>query len=197
MLVESVKSGLPNKSFLTTEFSFSAKMLVLIVFSLFNIVRFWVGEFVQWKKNWVIYSISFPQLHKGSTESWKLCLNLCSFKWLKPILRLFRNFNFSGLFMWKTLLEFGLMKFNKCFLKIFKEAELQISRSSLLQSLITYGKNLFLKKLCLILKGVMLFEFLVMCILLLLGIKLNKYRGDLLLSILKKRHSFLNQRKAS
>ena len=34
------------------------------------------------------------------------------------------------------------------------------------------------------LKGVMLFEFLVVCILLLLGIKLNKYGGDLFLSIL-------------
>ena len=42
-------------------------------------------------------------------------------------------------------------------------------------------------------KGVMLSEFLVVCILLLLGIKLNKYRGDFFLSILKKKYSFLNK----
>ena len=83
--------------------------------------------------------------------------------------------------MLKTLLEFGLMKFNKCFLKISKEVELRISRSSLFHSLITDGKKEFLKKLCLTLKGVMLSEFLVVCNLLLLGIKLNKYGGDLFL----------------
>ena len=33
LLVESLKSGLPDKSFLTTEFSFSVKILVLILFS--------------------------------------------------------------------------------------------------------------------------------------------------------------------
>ena len=37
---------------------------------------------------------------------------------------------------------------------------------------------------CLALKGVMLSEFLVVYILLLLGIKLNKYGGDLFLGIL-------------
>ena len=76
--------------------------------------------------------------------------------------------------MLKTQLEFSLMKFNKYFLKISKEAELQISRSSLFHSLITDGKKEFLQKLYVTLKGVMLFEFLVVFNLLLLGIKLNK-----------------------
>ena len=67
------------------------------------------------------------------------------------------------------------MKFNKCFLKAPKEAELRISRSSLLHSLVADEKKEFLKKLCLILKGVMLSEFLVVCILVLFGIKLKKY----------------------
>ena len=75
------------------------------------------------------------------------------------------------------------MKLNKCFLKISKKAELRISRSSLFHLLITDGKKEFLK-LCLALKGVMLSEFLVVWNLLLLGIKLNKYEGDLLLIIL-------------
>ena len=116
----------------------------------------------------------------------KIVFKLCSFKWLKPILRLARSFSPNGLFMLKTLLEFGLMKFNKCFLKISKEAELRISRSSLFHSLITDGKKELLKMLCLTLKDVMLSEFLVVCNLLLLGIKLNKYGGDLLLIIYRK-----------
>ena len=76
------------------------------------------------------------------------------------------------------------MKFNKLFLKISKEAELQISKSSLFHSLITDGKKEFLRKLCLTLKVVILSEFLVVCNLLLLGIKLNKYGSELLLIIL-------------
>ena len=55
-------------------------------------------------------------------------------------------------------------------------------------------ENIFLKKLCLALKGVMLSEFLAVCNLQLLGVKLNKYGGDLLLIILQKRYSFLNER---
>ena len=108
---------------------------------MFKRVCLWVVKFGQWRKKWTVDSISFPQLHKGSTESWKLCLNLCSFKWLKPILRRVRSFSPNGLFMLKTLLEFGLMKFNKCFLKISKEVKLWISRSSLFHSLITDGKK--------------------------------------------------------
>ena len=92
-------------------------------------VCLWV---VKLRKNCTIDSILFPQLHKGSTESGKLCLNLRFFKWLKPILRRVWNFSPDGLFMLKTLLEFSLMKFNKKFLKI---AELRISRSRLFHSL--------------------------------------------------------------
>ena len=38
----------------------------------------------QWRKKWITGSTSLPQLHKGLIESWKLCLNLCSRKWLRP-----------------------------------------------------------------------------------------------------------------
>ena len=76
------------------------------------------------------------------------------------------------------------MNFNKCYLKISKEAELRISWLSLFHPLITDGKKFFLEKLCLTLKGVTLSEFLVVCNLLLFGIKLNKYGSDLLFIIL-------------
>ena len=104
-------------------------------------VCLWVVKFGQWRKKWTVDAISFPQLHKGSTESWKLCLNLSFFMRLKPILRRVRSFSPTRLFMLKTLLDFRQMKFNKCFLKISKEVELRISRSSLFHSLITNGKK--------------------------------------------------------
>ena len=34
-------------------------------------------------KKWITGSLSLPQLHIALTESWKLCFNLCSHKWLK------------------------------------------------------------------------------------------------------------------
>ena len=80
--------------------------------------------------------------------------------------------------MSRTLLEFGLIKFYRIFLKISKEAELRVSRSSLFHSLITDGKKELLKELCLTLKDVMLSGFLVVRNLLLLDIKSNKYGGD-------------------
>ena len=141
MLVEHVKSDLPNKNVLTTEFSFSVKMLALLLFSLFERVRLWVVKFGEWRRKWTVDSISLPQPHRGFTESWKLCLNSWSFKWPKPILRRVKNVSPNRLFMLKTLLNFGLMKLDKCFLKISKEAELRISRSSLFDSLITDGKK--------------------------------------------------------
>ena len=116
-------------------------------FSLFKRVCLWDVKFGQWRKKWTGDSIPFPQVHKGSKESWKLCLNLCSFRWLKPILRCVKSFSPNGLFMLNASLEFGLMKFNKCFLKTSKEAELRISRSSFFHSLTTDGKKEFLKKL--------------------------------------------------
>ena len=77
-----------------------------------------------------------------------------------------------------------MMKFNKCFSKISKEAELRISRPNLFHSLITDRKKEFLKKLSLTLKGDILSEFLVVHLLLILGINLNEYGSDFFLSIL-------------
>ena len=85
---------------------------------MFKRVCLWVLKFGQWKRKWTADSILVPQLHRRSTESWKLYLNLCSLKWLKPILRRVRSFSLNRLFMLKRSSEFGPMKFNECFLKI-------------------------------------------------------------------------------
>ena len=37
----------------------------------------------QWSKKCVVGSTSAPHLHNGFKESWKLCLNLCSRRWLR------------------------------------------------------------------------------------------------------------------
>ena len=168
MLVESVKSGLPSKSVLTTEFSFSANILPLILFSFF-------------KRVYLFKRVVSTTTHRVC-RILKIVFKIMFFKWLKPILRLFSNFSPNGLFILQTLLEFVLMKFNKCFSKISKEAELWISEPSLFLSRIADEKRGFLKKLCLTFKGVMLFEFLVVCIILLVGIKLSKYGGELILN---------------
>ena len=37
-----------------------------------------------WRKKWIADSTSLTQLHIRLIESWKLCLSLCSHKWLRP-----------------------------------------------------------------------------------------------------------------
>ena len=40
-------------------------------------------ELVQWRKKCILDSISLPHSHKGFKVSWKQCLNLCSWRWLR------------------------------------------------------------------------------------------------------------------
>ena len=58
----------------------------------------------QWRKC-AVDSISKPQLQNGFKESWKLCLNLCSCKWLKPSRSLVINLIPLGLWQLKRPLE--------------------------------------------------------------------------------------------
>ena len=46
---------------------------------------------------------SWPQLNKWFIVSWKLCLNLCSLKWLRPSLSLLISLIPSGLNMKKRI----------------------------------------------------------------------------------------------
>ena len=55
LLVEELKPGLPNKSVLTTAFSFSATILTLILFSFFKRVV----KFGQWRKNFFSIRVFF------------------------------------------------------------------------------------------------------------------------------------------
>ena len=145
----------------------------------------------QWGRKWADVSISLPQLHIRLSEYWKLCLNLCSWRWLKPNLNLGNNLTPFGLWQLKTVLPEGRMKFKSVFLKIFKLSELRIFRSSLFHSITAEGKKEFRKKLCFTLNRGILLVFLVLYVLTEVGIILNRYFGYLYLEILKKQHSFL------
>ena len=89
----------------------------------------------QWRRKWADASVSLPQLQIRLSESWKLRLNFCSQRWLKPNLNLVNNLTPLGLRQLKTVLPEGHMKFKSVFLKIFNLFELRIFRSSLFHSI--------------------------------------------------------------
>ena len=115
----------------------------------------------QWRRKCEVDSISKPQLHIGFKQSWKLCLNLCSRKWLittrSRVIRLIPLW----LLQLKALVGEGLINFRILLLKSIKLIELRRVGSRLFHSMIVEGKKEFLKKLCLVLKQGMFSTFLV------------------------------------
>ena len=83
-----------------------------------------------------------PQVQIGFNVSWKLCLNLCSRRWLRPSLILDRYLIASGSWQLKILLGFGRINF-----KILDLNKLRfwMSESSLFHSVITEGKKRILE----------------------------------------------------
>ena len=134
----------------------------------------------QWRRKCEVDLISKPQLQIGFKQSWKLCLNLCSRKWLIPT----RSRVISLIPLWllqlKTLLGEGLINFRILFLKSTKLFEVQRVGSQLFHSMIVERKK-DLKKLCLTLKQVMLTTFLVAYSWIFSGFSLKRYWGLLFL----------------
>ena len=102
-------------------------------------------KLVQWRKKCIVDSISLPHSHKGFKVSRKQCLNLCSWRWLRPRRNLVKSLIPRGLWISKILLAQGRMKFRSFFLKVLRLAEFLMLRSSLFHSVIAEGKNEFLK----------------------------------------------------
>ena len=71
----------------------------------------------QWCKKWMADSISLPQLHMGLIVSWKLCLNICSCRWLRPSRIRVIYLIAIGLWQSKNKLGEGRMNFNSLLLK--------------------------------------------------------------------------------
>ena len=127
-----------------------------------------------------------PQVQIGLSVSKKLCLNLCSFKWLRPKWRRMWKINPFGRLTLKTLLLRGFIKSKIFFLKVEYKRELRISESNLFHSTNADGKKELRKKLFLILNwGITKFwQFLVWYEMLFEGIKSDKYFGDYSLIVL-------------
>ena len=114
----------------------------------------------QWRRKCAVDSISKLQLQNGFKESWKLCLNLCSRKWLKPSRSLVSNLIPLGLWQLKRLSD-GLINFRILFLRILKLLEFLMLWSNLFHSIIVdRKKEFFSKKVCLVLQKEMLCIFL-------------------------------------
>ena len=131
-------------------------------------------------------SISLSQQLIGFTQSRKLCLNLCSRRWLKPNLNLVIGFIPIELWQLKFLLGVGRMNCKLPFLKRAEFSALLILLSTLLHSITVDGKNEFLKKVCLALKrGILSILFHVLYTVLLVGTLSNRMLGGLIFSYLK------------
>ena len=136
LLKEFSHFGFPNKRVLTN----SVKIFTSIVAFLSKRVCLWVEKFVQWGKL-IVVSIPLMLLHSGSIESWKLCLNLCSFRWVNPVLNLLRYLIPRGLWMLQMPFCMGLIKLKMHFLKTSNESEWLMQQSNLFHSIIAEGKK--------------------------------------------------------
>ena len=95
-----------------------------------------MSKLVQWKKKCIVDAISLPHSHKGLKVFWTQCLNLCSWRWLRPRRNLVMNVIPRGLWISKILLAQGCMKFRSFLLKAFSLADFPMLRSSLFHSVI-------------------------------------------------------------
>ena len=80
----SSKVVLPNSKFCVSEKWVLSNSVWSMLTKLFRNVRRSLLYKGQWRKKWIADSTSLPQLHIGFSVSWKLCLNLCSRRWLSP-----------------------------------------------------------------------------------------------------------------
>ena len=97
-------------------------VLLLIMRSSTSLMSLWRGVLStrnkwQCSKKWDVVSGFNLYLHRGLRISQTLCLNLCSFKWLKPNWSLANSFILMGLWISNVSTCFGRMKFNTAFLK--------------------------------------------------------------------------------
>ena len=105
-----------------------------------------VWKLAQWRKKYIIVSVSFSQPHNRFRVSWNQCLNLSSQRWRRLRRNLVRSLVPYGLWILKILFAQGRIKFGRFLLKFGRFSEFLIFQSSLFHSDIVEGKNEFLKK---------------------------------------------------
>ena len=79
-----LKVVFPNSKICKSEKSVLSNSVWSMLTKLFRSVRRSLLYKGQWRRKWIANSVSLPQLHIGLWVSWKLCLNLCSRRWLSP-----------------------------------------------------------------------------------------------------------------
>ena len=94
---------------------------------------------------------SREQENNGFNVPWKLCLNLCSLRWLKPTRRRVNNFKPETSLVPKVLFAVGRIKSKSALRNTEYEGAWQIEVSSLFHSLIVWGKKRITKSFCYIL----------------------------------------------
>ena len=109
-------------------------------------------DFELWIEGSGVDSTSKLQEQRGFIESWKLCLNWCSLKWLNLRRSFAINFSPFKLLQLKTLFAFGLMKLKIFFLKLVKLLTFWNLETYLFHSITANEKKELLKKLYLMLK---------------------------------------------
>ena len=97
----------------------------------FDVTIFFKDDFsliwVIWAvEKWVNILVSWLLLQNGSRESWKLCVNLCLFKWLSPTHKLISSLIPQGLSTLNVLLGLCLMHLRICFLKALTDSKFWI-----------------------------------------------------------------------
>ena len=137
---------LPKRRVLIKTGSQRSRRLLSVLTRVLRRVRLSIIYVGQWRRKCAVDSISKPQLQNGFKESWKLCLNLCSRKWLKPSRSLVINLIPLGLWQLKRLLADGLINFRILFLKILKLLEFLMLWSSSFHSILVDEKKEFFKK---------------------------------------------------
>ena len=140
-----LKSGLPQRSSSTLLESGKSTNFLHIEISLLKRILQILEKQRQCRKKWVVDLTSKLFEHKRLIQFEKLCLNLCSLRWLSPARNLVSSFKPTGLYMLKHEMGTGRPNFSRAFLKDNKLLALGICKSSLFYSEVAYGKNRYLK----------------------------------------------------
>ena len=124
----------------------NSKLLQIDFSLLVRSIRWW-WKWWQDKRQCVVSSFSMLKEYSGLESPWKLCLNLCSFRWLKPNLKLVRNLSPFGSKTLYILFWIGRMKDNKLLLSIEIDSEFLKLPSELNQSFKVEEKKEYLNNL--------------------------------------------------
>ena len=120
--------------------SFNFKRVSSRSFMLLNNFLLMSKKLQQCRKKWSLVSGFIPQEHNGFTQSAKLCLNLCSLRWLRPRRKCVRSPIPIGL--WILCMEFawGQPIFSNEALNKENDIAPLIFSSSLFHSFMAFGK---------------------------------------------------------